>query len=69
MIIGVPWETHDGERRVATTPAAVGLIQKLGFQVAIETQAGMAAKFTDDAYQQAGVSLVVRFGDHFFLAQ
>lgn len=59
MIIGVPWETHDGERRVATTPAAVGLIQKLGFQVAIETQAGMAAKFTDDAYQQAGVSIVM----------
>jgi len=58
MIIGVPKEIHEGERRVATTPEAAALIQKLGFDVVVETQAGSAAKFTDAAYEQAGVTIV-----------
>ena len=58
MKIGVPKETHEGERRVATTPDVAVLIQKLGFEVAVESGAGAAAKFTDDAYLDAGAELV-----------
>ena len=58
MKIGVPKEIHEGERRVATTPEVAVMIQKLGFEVTVESQAGMAAKFTDTAYTEAGAEIV-----------
>jgi NAD(P) transhydrogenase subunit alpha len=58
MRIGIPREIHEGERRVATTPEAATLLHKLGFEVAVESQAGQEAKFTDTAYTQAGVAVV-----------
>ena len=58
MKIGVPKEIHQGERRVATTPEVAVMIQKLGFEVAVESQAGSAAKFTDSAYTEAGAEIV-----------
>lgn len=58
MKIGVPKEIHEGERRVATTPEVAERLQKLGFSVAIESGAGQAASFLDDAYREAGVEIV-----------
>ncbi len=58
MRIGVPKETRQGEHRVATTPEAAVLLQKLGYQIAIESGAGTAAKFTDDNYRDAEVAIV-----------
>jgi H+-translocating NAD(P) transhydrogenase subunit alpha len=58
MRIGVPKEIHQGERRVATTPEVVGLLIKLGFEVAVETGAGVEAKFTDAAYREAGAAVM-----------
>ena len=59
MKIGIPKEVHDGERRVATTPEVAGqLINKLGFEVAIQSGAGAAANFADSAYTEAGVTVV-----------
>ena len=58
MKIGIPKEIHEGERRVATTPDVAPLLQKLGFEVMVEAQAGQAAKFTDGAYAEAGVEVV-----------
>jgi NAD(P) transhydrogenase subunit alpha len=58
MIIGVPKELHKGEKRVATTPEVAGHLQKLGFEVIVETDAGKAARFLDSAYQDAGVGIV-----------
>ncbi len=59
MRLGIPKEIHEGEKRVATTPeVAELLIKKLGFEVAIESGAGERAKFTDDAYAEAGVIVV-----------
>ena len=57
MKIGVPREIHAGEKRVATTPDVAVQLQKLGFEVAIEAGAGEAAKFSDAAYQEAGVTI------------
>jgi proton-translocating NAD(P)+ transhydrogenase subunit alpha len=59
MKIGIPKEVHDGERRVATTPeVASQLIKKLGFEVAIQSGAGVAANFSDSAYSEVGVTVV-----------
>ena len=37
MRIGVPKEIHSGERRVATTPEVAGLLNKLGFEISVES--------------------------------
>lgn len=58
MKIGVPKEVHTGEARVATTPEAADKLIKLGFSVAVESGAGLAASITDDAYRAAGVEII-----------
>ena len=62
MRIGVPKEIHAGEKRVATTPEIAEKLQKLGFSVAVESGAGDAANFSDDAYREAGVEIVTDAG-------
>ena len=57
MKIGVPKETFPGERRVATTPAVVADLRKLGFDVIVEQGAGEHASFSDDAYREAGCTI------------
>jgi NAD(P) transhydrogenase subunit alpha len=58
MKIGIPKEIYSGERRVATTPEVTGQLLKLGFSVSVETGAGAAANYTDDAYQAAGAEII-----------
>lgn len=58
MKIGVPKEIYAGERRVATTPEAAEKIIKLGFAVFVETGAGEAANISDEAYREAGVTII-----------
>ncbi|MEO7855269.1 MAG: NAD(P)(+) transhydrogenase (Re/Si-specific) subunit alpha, partial [Rubrivivax sp.] len=58
MRIGVPKETADGEKRVATVPDVVQKLVKLGFSVAVESGAGDAANFADDTYRSAGAEVV-----------
>jgi NAD(P) transhydrogenase subunit alpha len=57
MKIGVPRETHAGERRVATTPEVAAELQKLGYEVLVEKDAGAAASFSDEAYTAAGCEI------------
>ncbi|MBS0365782.1 MAG: Re/Si-specific NAD(P)(+) transhydrogenase subunit alpha [Proteobacteria bacterium] len=56
--IGVPRETYAGEKRVATVPEVVEKLLKLGFKVAVESGAGEAANFSDDAYRAVGAEVV-----------
>ena len=49
MKIGVPKENFPGERRVATTPDVAIQLKKLGYDVSVESGAGEAANFSDDA--------------------
>ncbi|CTQ33886.1 Re/Si-specific NAD(P)(+) transhydrogenase subunit alpha [Jannaschia rubra] len=58
MKIGAPKEVHEGEARVAITPESAGHLQKLGHEVFVETGAGAAAGFSDDAYRAAGVEVM-----------
>src|SRR6266851_20359 len=57
MIVGVPKETVEGERRVALVPDLVPPLIKLGLEVRVESAAGAAAGFQDAAYQQQGASI------------
>ena len=58
MKIGVPREIHQNECRVALTPDTAARMQKLGYECTIESGAGARAKFSDDAYREAGVTVV-----------
>ena len=57
MQIGIPKESFAGETRVAATPATVIALQKLGFSVLVESGAGEAANFADEAYVEAGAEI------------
>lgn len=54
MRIGIPKESLPGETRVACTPATVTQLRKLGFEVVVEHDAGLAASLDDAAYEAAG---------------
>lgn len=58
MEIGVPKETKDQEFRVGLSPTSVRSLSDSGHTVAVETQAGVGAGFTDDDYIQAGAKIV-----------
>ena len=60
MRIGVPREIYAGEKRVATTPDVAAQLIKLGFDVAVESNAGAAANYSDAAYEAAGCSIASR---------
>ena len=57
MRVGVPKETAAGERRVALVPDIVAKLVASGIDVVVEPGAGVAASFTDDAFQEAGATL------------
>jgi NAD(P) transhydrogenase subunit alpha len=57
LTIGVPRETFALEKRVATVPDVVEKLIKLGFSVLVESGAGAAANFDDDAYRSAGARI------------
>ncbi len=63
QLIGVPLETAAGEKRVATVPEVVEKLIKLGFRVAVQSGAGEAANFSDDAYRAAGAEVVSEVWD------
>jgi len=57
MQIAVPSETHANERRVALIPDAVKKLVRAGFDVVIESGAGVHAGFSDTEYTEAGATL------------
>ena len=58
MIIGIPKESGAGERRVAFTPENVEYWTKKGTSILVQADAGLAAGFLDQDYQQAGATIV-----------
>lgn len=56
--IGIPKEIQADERRVAASPQSVIKLVKLGFDVNIETNAGLASDYTDSAYLEAGAKII-----------
>ena len=60
MRIGIPEEIQDNENRVAATPDTVSKLIKLGYDIVIESGAGLKASFDDAAYTEAGASITER---------
>ncbi|MCS6884926.1 MAG: Re/Si-specific NAD(P)(+) transhydrogenase subunit alpha [Blastocatellia bacterium] len=54
MRIGVPRERMPRERRVALVPEVAVRYVKLGYEVILETGAGLEAGFTDEQYRERG---------------
>lgn len=57
MKIAVFKETRQGENRVALSPQVCASLQKMGFEVWVEKDAGINAHFTNEMYEQAGASV------------
>ena len=58
MKIAVPRETADGETRVALTPQIAGQLVADGVEVLVQAGAGEASSNTDEAYREAGATIV-----------
>jgi len=54
MIIGIPGEIKENEKRVAMTPAGVHALVDGGHKVLVETGAGSGSGFSDNEYINAG---------------
>jgi len=57
LLIGVTRETAPRETRVAATPATVKQLITLGYDVVVESGAGLASAFSDEAYAEAGARI------------
>lgn len=57
MRVAVPRETTPGERRVALVPETVSKLRAVGFEIAVERDAGTNAGFSDGEYVDAGAEL------------
>jgi NAD(P) transhydrogenase subunit alpha len=58
VIIGVPKESYPGDRRVALVPAVLPVLIKAGFEVHIQSGAGIEAGYTDSLYSDKGAKIV-----------
>jgi len=58
MKIGVLKETRPGEKRVAVTPKIVKDFISKGFDVLVESNAGLASAFDNESYKKAGAQIV-----------
>jgi len=57
LLIGIPRESRSGETRVAATPKTVEQLTGLGYDVMVESGAGVASAITDDAFRAAGAAV------------
>src|ERR1700750_2837644 len=57
MVVGVPKETADGERRVAIVPDVVKRLQAKDVEVVVESGAGEAALIPDALFEEAGAKI------------
>ena len=58
MLIGIPREALAGQTLVAASPDTVGKLIKLGYDVCVESGAGVAASYPDSQYAEAGAAIV-----------
>ena len=58
MLIAVPKEIKDGEKRVALVPDVINKLMRLGLDVVIESGAGTHSQGSDAEYESAGAKVV-----------
>ncbi len=70
MHIGIPVEIRGGETRVAATPETVKKYTAKGFHVVlVQSGAGAGASITDEAYRDAGATIVASAAELYSQAQ
>lgn len=70
MHIGIPVEIRGGETRVAATPETVKKYTAKGFHVVlVQSGAGAGASITDEAYRDAGATIVTSAAELYSQAQ
>lgn len=62
MRIGIPKETRTGEARIASTPEVVKRLTAKGFELVVESGAGVAAGYLDRDYSASGAQVADRSG-------
>jgi len=67
VIIAIPKETAEREKRVALIPDTISKLVENGHDVWVESDAGKASSYLDEAYQSAGAEIITDraklFGD------
>ena len=58
MRIGIPKEPFEDQTLVAGSPDTVAKLIKLGYEVCVETGAGIKAAYSDEQFQEAGAAIV-----------
>lgn len=58
LVIAVPKEADSAESRVAIVPSVVTALSRSGLSVRVQSGAGLAAGFTDQAYEDKGAEIV-----------
>ena len=58
MRIAVPKEIREGEKRVALVPDIINKLTRLGYDVSIESGAGIHSQATDEDFKSAGATVV-----------
>jgi NAD(P) transhydrogenase subunit alpha len=58
MRVAVPKELREGEKRVALVPDVISKLTTLGYEVSIESGAGVASQASDNLYKAAGATIV-----------
>ena len=58
LLIGIPCERVEGERRLALTPEAVDMLTDRGHRVLVEAGAGLGINYSDNHYSEAGAEIV-----------
>ena len=58
LVVGVPSEIKDNEKRVALTPDGVVELVHHGHQVVVQSGAGDGSRFSDDEYVEAGAKIL-----------
>ncbi|MFM7977481.1 MAG: alanine dehydrogenase, partial [Pirellula sp.] len=58
MIVGVPKEIKEDEYRVAMLPVGVEELVSRGHKVIVQAGAGLGSGLADEAYEEAGATLV-----------
>tara|TARA_Y100000741_G_scaffold66024_1_gene47559 strand:- start:281 stop:1417 length:1137 start_codon:yes stop_codon:yes gene_type:complete len=58
MIVGIPKEILEGEKRVAATPQTVKDLMKCDLEVHLQASAGNASHYSDKDYEKAGAKII-----------
>lgn len=63
LLIGIPCERTEGERRLALTPEAVEMLAGCGHRILVETGAGLGINYSDNHYSECGAEIVTTPGE------